>query len=80
LAESLDIVVGLDMGGDILVEIPSLAVTLIHHLSELLGDLHTQGWSPGATEELVMEGSVTSPSVLGLLGHSNVHPNWGVVK
>jgi hypothetical protein len=80
LAESLHIVVGLDMGGDVLVEIPPLAVSLIHHLPELLGDLHTQGQSPGATEELVMEGSVTGPSILGLLGHPNMHPDGGVMK
>ena len=80
MVESLNIVVGLDMGGDVLVEIPPLAVSLVHHLPELLGDLHTQGWSTGATEELVMESLITGPSNLGLLGHLNMHFFMSIVK
>ena len=77
MVEGFNIVVGLDMGGNVLVEVPPLAVSLVHHLPELLGDLHAQGGSPGATEELVMKGSVAGPSILGLLGHPNMHPDWG---
>ncbi len=80
MVESLNIVVGLNMGGGVLVKISPLVVSLVHHLPELLGDLHTQGWSPGATGELVMEGSVTGPSILGLLGHPNMHPDGGIME
>ena len=40
LVESFNIIMCLDMRGDIFIEVPTLAVSLVNHLSKLLGDLH----------------------------------------